>query len=114
MSKEKLRLVENASGRNPNSRVGNGDASRLNFNHGFASVVVDKLVGHADLELAQSRNMTKVTIGENSKVLIKNMKKLKSAGELVRVGNTHEIGMDLLCEVCLRKADLDMEKERKN
>ena len=42
---------------------------------------MDKLVGHADLELACSRNMAKVKIGENTKVLIKNMKKLNSAGE---------------------------------
>ena len=45
--------------------------------------------------------------------LIKNMKKLNSVGELVRVGNTHEIGMDHLCEICLRKAKLDKELELK-
>ena len=42
------------------------------------------------------------------------MKKLSSAGELVTVGNAYKIGMNLLHEICLRKADLDMEEEIKH
>ena len=41
------------------------------------------------------------------------MKKLSSAGELVRICNTHEIGMDLLVEICLRKAEAEKEEELK-
>ena len=42
------------------------------------------------------------------------MKKLSSAGELVTVGNAYKNGMNLLREICLRKADLDMEEEIKH
>ena len=42
------------------------------------------------------------------------MKKLNSAEELVRIFNTHEIGMDLLTEVRLHKAELDNENELKH
>ena len=44
------------------------------------------------------------------------MKKLTSAGQLVRVVNTHEIGLNLLEEIKLRKQEMDkndMEKARK-
>ena len=61
-----------------------------------------------------NNNMAKVKIGENTKVLIDNMKTLIGAGELVQVENTHQIDMDFLSEVCLKKSDLDMEEEKKH
>lgn len=77
----------------------------LNFNCGYAASVIDKLVGHVDLERARSRNNAKAVFGQNTKSLLKDMKKLTSAGQLVRVAHTHELGMDLLTEVRLRKAE---------
>ena len=39
---------------------------------------------------------------------MKQVKKLTSAGELVKVTNTHELGIDLLTEIRRRKAELDV------
>ena len=79
----------------------------LNFNCGYASTAIDKLVGAVDLQRARARNHAKAKFGTNSKALIKKMKKLSSAGQLVRVAHTHEIGMDLLIEIKLRKSETD-------
>ena len=68
------------------------------------------------MEHTRVHNNTKEKFGQNSRSLMKNMKKLTSAGQLVEKGNTHEIGMDLLSEVRLRKteaAKLEKEKSRK-
>ena len=35
------------------------DDDTLNLNCGFAAVVVDKIVGHVDLEKARARNLSK-------------------------------------------------------
>ena len=90
--------------------------SHLNFNHAYSSLFIDKLVGHADVEKARARNKYRANIGNNTKELLKQVKKLTSAGELVKVANTHEIGLDLLTEVRRRKAEVDaamMEKSLK-
>ena len=88
----------------------------LNFNCGYASTVIDKIVGSVDLQRARARNNAKAKFGTNTRMLIKNMKKLTSAGQLVRVANTHEIGLCLLEEIKLRKRAMDsiqMEKQMK-
>ena len=88
----------------------------LNFNCGYASTVIDSIVGAVDLQRARARNNAKAKIGANSKLLIKKMKKLTSAGQLVRVANTHEIGLSLLEEIKLRKGEMekiDMEVAKK-
>ena len=60
------------------------------------------------------QKFSEIKVGGNVKDLLKHMKKLNSAGELVRICNTHEIGMDLLCEVCLRKAEMEKEESIKH
>ena len=88
----------------------------LNFNCGYASTIIDSIVGAVDLQQARARNNAKAKIGANSKLLIKKMKKLTSAGQLVRVANTHEIGLSLLEEIKLRKGEMekiDMEVAKK-
>ena len=39
----------------------------------------------------------------NTKILLKQVKKLMSAGELVKVTNTHELGINLLTEIRTQK-----------
>ena len=73
--------------------------SHLNFNHTYSSLFIDKLVGHADVEKVRARNKYRDNIGNNTKEFLKQVKKLTSAGELIKVANTHEIGLDLLTEV---------------
>ena len=90
--------------------------SQLNYNHVYSCLFIDKIVGHADVEKARARNKYRANIGSNTKELLKQIKKLTSAGELVKVANTHEIGEDLLTEVRRRKVEVDaemMEKARK-
>ena len=79
----------------------------LNFNDGFAGVMIDKIVGYSDIEKARARNNEKAVFGTNTKTLLKQVKKLTSAGELVKVANTHELGIDLLTEIRNRKNDLE-------
>ena len=83
--------------------------SQLNFNHAYSSIFIDKLVGHADVELARARNKYRAACGTNTKELIKQVKKVTSAGELVKVANTHEIGINLLTEVRRHKAIVEAE-----
>ena len=90
--------------------------SHLNFNHTYSSLFIDKLVGHADVEKVRARNKYRDNIGNNTKEFLKQVKKLTSAGELIKVANTHEIGLDLLTEVWCCKAEADaamMEKTMK-
>ena len=82
-------------------------ATQLNFNHAYSCLFIDKLIGHADVERARARNKYRASCGNNTKELLKQVKKLTSAGELVKVANTHEIGIDLLTEVKRRKAEAD-------
>ena len=89
------------------------DPSRLNFSNGFAGVIVEKIDGYADVEKARARNNENVTFGINTKALLKQIKKLTSASELVKVANTHKLGLDLLTEICLRKHELEVANNEK-
>ena len=61
-----------------------------------------------------NNNMAKVIkIGENTKVLINDMKTLIGAVELVKVENTHEIGMDFYLRFVLRN-QIWIWKKRRN
>ena len=54
--------------------------------------------------------------GQNTKSLLKQVKKLILAGEAIKVSNIHELDIDLLTEIKRRKAELDVienEKARK-
>ena len=66
-----------------------------------------------DLQRARARNHAKAKFETNSKALIKKMKKLPSTGQFVRVAHTHEIGMDLLIEIKLRKSESDQALKEK-
>lgn len=87
--------------------------SQLNYNHMYSSIFIDKLIGHADVEKARACNKYRAECGSNTKELLKQVKKLTSAGKLVKVANTHEIGIDLLTEVRRRKALIEAEMEEK-
>ena len=71
---------------------------KLNYSIGIAATALDKLVGHADIERARSRNKAKRKLGESNKEMMKAIKKLNAAGQLIMKGNTHEIGESLLHE----------------
>ena len=83
------------------------DDTLLNFNDGYAGVIIDKIVGYSDIEKAQARSNKKAVFGTNTKTLLKQVKKLMSAGELVKVAHTHKLGMDLLTEIRNRKNELE-------
>ena len=56
---EKSQLVENSRGRIVNQRMESRSTTNedvLNLNYGFAVEVVDKIVGHVDIERAQASN----------------------------------------------------------
>ena len=92
------------------------DRNSLNFQEGFSSDMIDRLVAHNDLAKARARNNLKREMGVSSKSLMKQVKRLTSAGEIVRVANTHEIGISILEELLLRKEDLEtaaFKKEQK-
>ena len=86
----------------------------LNFNHGFAASMVDRIVAHDDIENARARNHIKKQEGFCSKNLIKQMKRLSSAGELVRIANTHEIGIYILAELRMRKTEMEKVQQQKD
>ena len=111
---EKLQLVQNTifTGE-AQTPEGNLQRSNLDFNHRYASIFIDKIVGHSDLELARSRNKHHSQCGMSAKKPIKQVKKVTFAGEIVKIGNTHEIGMDLLTQVCCCNAELDLIAEIK-
>ena len=115
LTREKLMLIQIAAEANNEARLPEGNVLRtsLNFNHNYARIFVDKIVGHSDLENARSRNLHRSKCGTNTKELLKQVKKLTSAGEIVKVGNTHELGIDLLEEVRRRKAEQDLVTETK-
>ena len=75
----------------------------LNFNNGFAGLMIDKIVGYSDIEKAWAQNNEKAVFVTNTKILLKQVKKLMSAGELVKVTNTHELGINLLTEIRTQK-----------
>ena len=75
---------------------------QLNFNNGYAGVMINKIVGYSDIKKARARNNEKAIFGTNTKAL-----KLTLAGELVKVANTHEFGVDLLSEMRRRKEDME-------
>ena len=75
--------------------------------------MVDKLIGHTDLERARARNNQRAKFGENTKAMLKNMKWLSAAGEVVRVAMTHEVGIDLLSEMRMRRAEDKEDKDAK-
>ena len=83
------------------------DETALNFNNGYAGVMIDKIVGYADIEKARARNSERAVFGTNTKELLKSVKKLTSAGELVKVANTHELGLDLLTEIRRRQKEVE-------
>lgn len=76
------------------------DDDKLNFNNGFAGVVIDKIVGYTDIEKSRARNNENSVFRTNTMALLKQIKTLTTAGELVKVANTHKLGFDLLTEVC--------------
>ena len=87
---EELKLLGDKYARMPGSEANASQEishqntnDQLNFSEGYAASVLDKLVGHVDLENTRARNNTKSEFGKNSKSLIKHMKKLTSAGQLV-------------------------------
>ena len=85
----------------------------LSFNSGYAATFIDRLVGQQDIERARARNHIKKQAGANTKTLMKQIKRLTSAGELVRVANTHEIGKTILEEVMSRRQDMQAREEEK-
>lgn len=87
----------------------------LTINNDTSSTPHLLLPYNVELEKARARNLAKSKIGGNIKDLLKHMKKLNtcSTGELERICHTHEIGMDLLTEVCLCKAELKNEEKLK-
>ena len=89
------------------------NGSYLNFNNGFAASRIDRIIAHEDIERARARNHIKKQQGISSIHLIKQMKRLSSAGELVRVANTHQIGMDILTELNVRKAETEKLQQEK-
>ena len=76
----------------------------LNFSSGMAAKAIERIVGFLDLEKARARNRSKRKKGESTKALLRKLKKLNSAGQLVRIAETHEIGIDLLDEINRREA----------
>ena len=117
MTPEKLLLVDNPREASNNSSTEatsvTNNEDNLNLNCRFAATVIDKLVGHVNLEKARARNLAKSKIGGNTKDLLKHMKELNSAGELVRICHTHKLRMDLLTEVRLRRAEIENEENLK-
>ena len=89
------------------------NADTLNFSCGYAAYMVDRLVAHRDVEEVRARNHIKKQEGASSKNLLKQVKRLTSAGELVRVAITHEIGMDILTELTLRKTEMEHKQQQK-
>ena len=68
--------------------------------------MIDKNVSQPDTEKSLAQNNEKAVFGINSKILLKQVKKFKLAGELVQVVNTHELGIDLLTEIRTHKNEL--------
>ena len=86
---------------------------RLNFREGYAANMLDRLVGHHDLESARARNHFKKEMGVSSRSLMKQVKRLTSAGELVRIANTHTIGVNILDELKARKEEMATAEQQK-
>ena len=109
----KIQMIENSlelQADDITAPISNND-STLNFNSGYACRMVDKLIGDTDLERARARTNQRAKFGENTKAMLKNMERLSAVGELVRVAMTHEVGIDLLSEMRMRRAE---EKEAKD
>ena len=68
---EKLRLVETSCGRTPDQHTVSRSPTNeetLNLSCGYAAEMVDKIVGHVDLEKAWARNLVKSKLGAMSKI----------------------------------------------
>ena len=87
--------------------------SQLNFNYAYLCLFINKLIGHAGIERARAQNKYCASYWTNNMELLKQVKKLTSARELVKVANTHEIGINLLTEVRHCKAEADAEMVEK-
>ena len=101
-------ILENNEANNPYEAY-----HRLNFREGYAANMLDRLVGHHDLESARARNHFKKEMGVSSRSLMKQVKRLTSAGELVRIANTHTIGVNILDELKARKEEMATAEQQK-
>ena len=47
------------------------DEDALNFNDGYAGIMIDKIVGYADIDKVRARNKERAVFGTNKKELLK-------------------------------------------
>ena len=71
LTPKKLRMIANALQKQENLNEGDLDQTALNFNFGFTNSVINKIVGHVDLELTRARNKFHIEGGMNTKELLK-------------------------------------------